>query len=97
MLLQARILMRRAARTDKNQRAIVAALRNAGCSVLSLAAIGQGCPDLLVGHRRTNTLLEIKTAKGAANEKQRAWAQAWDGQCSIVRTPEEAILAVMGK
>ena len=42
--------MRFAARVDGNQTAIVAALRKAGCNVLSLAAIGRGCPDLLV-HR----------------------------------------------
>ena len=89
--------MRRFAKVDKNQRAIVAALRKAGCSVQSLASVGAGCPDILVGHRRRNTLLEIKTPTGETNELQREWAQAWDGQCSIVRTPEEAILAVMGK
>jgi hypothetical protein len=33
---------------DSNQAEIVAALRKAGCEVLSLAAVGNGCPDLLI-------------------------------------------------
>lgn len=41
--------MRRAARLDRNQPEIVEALRNAGCTVQSLAAVGCGVTDLLVG------------------------------------------------
>jgi hypothetical protein len=40
---------RRAAKVDANHSAIVEALRKVGCKVLSLAANGKGCPDLLVG------------------------------------------------
>jgi Holliday junction resolvase len=52
--------VRRAARTDANQDGIVAALRGAGASVQSLAATGKGCPDLLVGWRGANLLMECK-------------------------------------
>lgn len=37
------------AKVDANQKVIVEALRAAGCFVQSLAGIGAGCPDLLVG------------------------------------------------
>lgn len=40
--------MRRAAKIDHTQTAVVQALRAAGCKVLSLAACGKGVPDLLV-------------------------------------------------
>lgn len=40
--------MRRAAKVDATQAAIVQALRDAGCKVLSLAAMGKGAADLLV-------------------------------------------------
>lgn len=40
--------MRRAAKVDANHEQVVTALRAAGASVLSLAAVGNGCPDLLV-------------------------------------------------
>ena len=57
--------MRLAARTDDNQTAIVKALRRAGCRVMSLAAVGNGCPDLIVLRgdpkgAHTIRLLEIK-------------------------------------
>ncbi len=38
----------RPAKTDANQAEIVTALRAHGCGVLSLAPMGDGCPDLLV-------------------------------------------------
>lgn len=40
---------RRAARVDDNQTEIVRASRDVGVSAQSLAAIGKGCPDLLLG------------------------------------------------
>ena len=52
--------MRRAAKIDANQTEIVKALRQVGASVQSLASTGKGCPDLLVGFRGVNWLLEIK-------------------------------------
>lgn len=52
---------RRAARIDENQPGIVKALRRTGCKVLSLASLGQGCPDLLVCNSRGQLfLLEVK-------------------------------------
>lgn len=52
--------MRRAARTDANHLAIVGALRACGAQVLSLAAVGKGCPDLLILHRGRYQLIEVK-------------------------------------
>jgi hypothetical protein len=40
--------VRRAAKVDANHGEIVKALRSAGCGVLDLSAVGNGCPDLLV-------------------------------------------------
>jgi hypothetical protein len=52
--------MRRAAKVDANQTEIVQALRQIGAVVQSLAAVGNGCPDLLVGYRNRLFLLELK-------------------------------------
>ena len=52
--------MRRAAKIDANHGDIVEALRGIGCSVLSLAPLGKGAPDLLVGYWGRNTILEVK-------------------------------------
>lgn len=51
----------RKAKVDDNQKIIVQALRRAGHFVQSLATIGAGCPDLLVGTRYGKWLvLEVK-------------------------------------
>ena len=55
--------MRRAARIDDNHRAIVAVLRGYGAVVESLAAVGHGMPDLLVGVGGRNHLVEVKDGK----------------------------------
>jgi Holliday junction resolvase len=56
--------MRRAARIDDNQVSVVKALRKAGCKVLSLAAVGDGCPDLLVYRPATESLHLIEVKDG---------------------------------
>lgn len=78
--------MRRAANIDANHGAIVACLRACGCVVQSLAAVGAGVPDLLVGHRATRRLLlvEVKNPKKspagrALTPAQAEWHEAWQG------------------
>jgi arginine repressor len=98
--------MRRAARVDDNQAEIVAALRAAGCTVQSLAAVGRGCPDLLVGRTRStgtqrNYLLEIKDgAKPPSRRKltpdEQAWHAAWRGQVAVVESVDEALEVCCG-
>ena len=76
--------MRRAARVDRNQEEIVKALRAVGASVQSLAAIGNGCPDLLVGYQKKNILMEVKDGKKPPSQRtltpdQEKWHDAWSG------------------
>lgn len=84
--------MRRAARTDANQAEIVAALRKAGCQVESLAKLGRGVPDLLVGRASRLWLLEVKTKRGDLTPDQRRWHALWP--VHVVRSPEDALRAV---
>lgn len=88
--------MRRAAKIDANQPEIVAALRAVGCSVQTLAAVGAGVPDLLVGVSGVNLLMEVKTASGKLTKDQVPWHDAWRGQVAIVRSVDEA-LALVGR
>lgn len=70
--------MRRAPRTDANQADVVAALRTRGALVQSLAGVGAGVPDLLVGWRGALWLLEVKTPKGKLTLDQADWlASGW--------------------
>jgi Holliday junction resolvase len=76
--------MRRAARTDANHEEIVKALRAVGASVQSLAAVGHGVPDLLVGYQGKTILMEVKDgtkspSKRQLTEDQVRWIDAWSG------------------
>lgn len=91
--------MRRAANVDCNQPEIVAALRGAGASVQLLHAVGCGCPDLLVGFRGENYLLEVKDGEKPPSERlltaaQEKWHATWRGRKTIVRSVAEAFDAI---
>lgn len=90
--------MRRAAKVDANQDAIVSALRAAGASVQSLAPIGKGCPDLLVGIGGATGealfLMELKVERAQPNDKQLKWHADWKTQVHVVRTPDEALRVI---
>ena len=85
-------LTRLAARRDENEAAIVQALRKAGATVELLSATN--IPDLLVGYRGQNFLLEVKTEKGKLKEGQKNWASHWRGQHAVVRTVDEALQVI---
>lgn len=93
-------MTRRAAKVDANQPAIVAALRQAGASVAPLHMVGSGFPDLAVGYRGVNHLLEVKDgAKPPSARKltpdETEWHATWRGSVRIVSSVPEA-LAVLG-
>ena len=88
--------MRRAARTDDNQTAIVEALRSIGATVQILSGVGHGCPDLLVGIFKRNYLMEVKDgdkspSRQSLTPEEHIWHNEWKGQVCIVRNPTEAI------
>lgn len=91
--------MRRAARIDANQPAIVKALRAIGCSVTETSGVGGGFPDLAVGFRKRTTLLEVKDGSKPPSAReltpdQVLWHISWRGQVAVVTSVEEAIAAV---
>lgn len=84
---------------DANQKEIVKGLRDRGLSVQSLASIGRGCPDILVGYRGANFLLELKNDKLSKsqtelNEDQVKWHASWVGQKATVKNLGQALFAV---
>jgi hypothetical protein len=93
--------MRRAAHIDANQPAIVQALQATGATVQSLAAIGLGCPDLLVGFQGVTLLMEVKNLNrprngqdygGKVKDAQAAWRKWWRGiPVATVTSPFEAV------
>jgi len=95
--------MRHGARRDGNEAGIVKALRAAGALVYQLDA--RNLPDLLVGHRRTWHVLEVKQPhgpRGGDSHRKLTPGQAtffllseqMELPVSVVRTPEEALRAI---
>lgn len=87
---------RYAAKTDNNQAEIVKTFRAMGCTVQDLSAVGQGCPDLLVGVSGYNLLLEVKNpeTRGKLSMDQVLWHDDWRGQVQVVKSAEHAIRIV---
>ena len=85
-------VLRHNAKQDSNQAAIVRDLEAIGCSVQMLGKVGGGCPDLLVGFRGMNVLMEVKNGDtyGKLNQRQRDWHDAWRGQKAVVHNTDEA-------
>lgn len=83
---------RRNPRRDTNERGIIDALEQIGCTVAQLSA--KGIPDLLVGYRGKNLLIEVKCEKGKLTEDQIERHASWMGEIHIARTADEAIKIV---
>jgi Holliday junction resolvase len=91
--------MRRAARIDANQTAIVAALRKIGCSVAITSSVGNGFPDLCVSFGGITLLMEVKDGdkpKSAQKltEDQIKFHIGWRGRIELVTSVDEALKAV---
>jgi len=94
--------MRKAAKIDDNQKAIVNVLRQIGASVQSLAATGKGCPDLLIGYRGINYLMEVKDGDKVLSKQkltidQEHWHSLWRGSVHIVKSVDEALKILQDK
>lgn len=91
----------RKAKVDTNQEVIVQALRAAGATVQSLAAVGHGVPDLLVGFRNQTVLLEVKDgakrpSQRRLTEDQIKWHGQWNGGVLAIVDSAESALRVLG-
>jgi len=85
--------MRYSAKRDDNEQDIVDALEACGATVQRLDA--KGVPDLLVGYRNQNLLMEVKInglrKEAMLTHRQKEWLSKWNGQWTIVSTPNEAM------
>lgn len=93
--------MRVAAKIDANQEQVVSALRAVGASVQTLAAVGKGVPDLLVGYQGKTLLLEVKDGRKPPSarrltEDQLKWHGAWRGGPLAVVDGPDAALRMLG-
>jgi hypothetical protein len=83
------------ARIDTNHKEIVEALRQAGATVVSLASMKHGCPDLLVGYANETMLMEVKMPKAKFTSDQLDFMGKWKGGAiSRVDSVDAAIRAL---
>lgn len=85
---------------DENQEQIVLAFRALGASVQSLSSIGNGCPDLLVGYRGGNYVVEVKDGSKAPSRRaltndQKVWHDEWNGSVDIVQSDDDVLTLVI--
>ena len=82
---------RSVARVDSNQRQIVEGLRKYGASVVCIHTIGNGCPDLIVGHKSRNFLFELKNPGGKLTDDEMKFHWHWKGMIWTIYSLEDAI------
>lgn len=88
--------MRRAARVDANQNEIVQALRDMGASVAITSMVGSGFPDIVVGFRGRNYLIEIKDGSKPSSKRkltpdEQKFFDTWRGIVFIANDINEAL------
>lgn len=91
--------MRLRARTDANQKAIVKALRDFGCSVIHLHQLDKGVPDIAVGKNGVTLFMQIKDGSRPPSERnltqdERDFCQEWRGHYAIVESIDDALAQV---
>ena len=95
--------MRGICRVDENQKGIHDRLIDEmDCSVESIASVGEGCPDSLVGCQGFNFVFEIKNPKQKPSKRvlrksQVKWHGQWRGQVDKIETFEEAAAIIRKK
>lgn len=91
--------MRLDAKPDANQTEIVEAYRAIGASVAVTSQLGNGFPDLVVGFRGRNWLIEIKDgtqppSKRRLTPAEKKFHEAWRGQVDVVNNITEALTLI---
>lgn len=83
---------------DSNHGDVTKALERVGCTVLDLAAVGDGAPDLCVGYGTRNYLIEVvgpdklkRFPPCGRTDNQREWHEVWRGSVLTVTSAEDAI------
>ena len=87
-------------RVDSNQVEIVRALVSMQCTVVHLHTLGKGVPDILVGCRGINVLVEIKDGEKALSKRQLnatqiAWHANWRGLTPVVISSSDEARALV--
>ena len=85
--------MRRNARVDGNQTHIVGIFRKLGATVAHTHMIGQGFPDIVVGYKGVNYLVEIKDPRMPPSKRkltpdEQKFFDAWKGAAFVIENEQ---------
>ncbi len=81
---------------DANQKELVKIAREMGASVQSLASVGHGCPDLVIGYKGVNLLVEVKDGSKSPSHRaltidEKTWHLNWRGNVKVISSNDEMI------
>jgi len=76
------------AKRDKTEGPIVDLLKKVGFTVQPLSS--HNVPDLLLGYRGKNYLVEVKSEKGKLSNGQKEWHLCWNGQVDVLYSVDDA-------
>lgn len=91
--------MRKKARVDANQKEVVQELRKLGISVLHTHQLGRGAPDLILGYRNDNFMIELKDGNKTKSQQKLTpdeveFQAKWKGNYAVCNSLEQ-ILSVI--
>lgn len=94
--------VRRTARIDENQPALVALARKLGASVWITSSLGKGAPDVVLGLPSGNVLVEIKDGSKPPSRRQltpdeQEFHAKWRGPIAVVETADDMMKLVQGE
>jgi len=84
-------------RTDANQKQIVEMVRKLpGASITSTHTIGKGFPDLVIGYKGINYLIELKDGNKPKSQKKLTpdeveFHMKWNGQIAVCENFEDIL------
>ena len=85
-----------AKRVDSNQKEIIKAFKELGCSVFDLSKVGQGLPDLLIGKNHKTILVEIKSSEKAKfTQPQIDFMKNWKGSAVARAQDLDGVLTIV--
>ena len=92
--------MRKHARIDANQKKIVAHLREIGCSVLVTSQLGKGAPDIIVGYKGKDYLIEIKDGEKPPSQQKLTpdeikFKAEWKGEYHVVNSLDRLLEIIL--
>lgn len=89
--------MRKFGKIDSNQKAIIQRLREIpSLSVVSIASVGNGIPDIIIGYKNFNYLIELKSSSTSKlTEQEIKFVKGWNGNVAVCYNLDQ-VLQVIG-